>query len=369
MVFDVVVVGSGIVGLACAWAALQRGDRVLVLERDDRCVGASIRNFGFVTVTGQGRGLTWERARATREVWAEIAPQAGIELLQEGLLVLAQREEAVAVLQSLRQQAEGVELEWIEHADLVVLHPEFAQSPVLGALYSPYELRIESRVAVGQLQAWLQRQGVVFQNGAAAHLSHDARLSAAGASIPYGHLVLAPGPDLRYFAPQLVQEQQVNICRLSMMRVQVPAGYVLPHPVMSDLSLVRYRGYAEQACSASLLARLQAEQPDHLAHGIHLIVVQSADGSLVVGDSHHYGSTIEPFAQADSETLILKEMKTVLQLPEYRVTERWVGQYPSGKQDAVIERIAADISLVSVTSGTGMSTGFALAQEWAEMTR
>ncbi|NBO77516.1 MAG: FAD-dependent oxidoreductase [Betaproteobacteria bacterium] len=322
MVFDVVVVGSGIVGLACAWAALQRGDRVLVLERDDRCVGASIRNFGFVTVTGQGRGLTWERARATREVWAEIAPQAGIELLQEGLLVLAQREEAVAVLQSL-----------------------------------------------GQLQAWLQRQGVVFQNGAAAHLSHDARLSAAGASIPYGHLVLAPGPDLRYFAPQLVQEQQVNICRLSMMRVQVPAGYVLPHPVMSDLSLVRYRGYAEQACSASLLARLQAEQPDHLTHGIHLIVVQSADGSLVVGDSHHYGSTIEPFAQADSETLILKEMKTVLQLPEYRVTERWVGQYPSGKQDAVIERIAADISLVSVTSGTGMSTGFALAQEWAEMTR
>ncbi len=369
MVFDVVVVGSGIVGLACAWAALQRGDRVLVLERDDRCVGASIRNFGFVTVTGQGRGLTWERARATRDIWAEIAPQAGIEVLQEGLLVLAQREEAVAVLQSLRQQAEGVELEWIDQADLVKRHPEFAQSPVLGALYSPHELRIESRVAVGQLQVWLQRQGVVFQNGAAAHLSHDGRLSAAGAAIAYGHLVLAPGPDLHHFAPHLVQAQQVKTCRLSMLRVQVPAGYVLPHPVMSDLSLVRYRGYAEQAGSAALLSRLQAEQAEHLAHGIHLIVVQSADGSLVVGDSHHYDSTIEPFADARSEALILEEMQTVLQLPHHRVTERWVGQYPSGPQDALIERLAADISLVSVTSGTGMSTGFALAQEWAERTR
>ena len=43
-------------------------------------------------------------------------------------------------------------------------------------------------------------------------------------------------------------------------------------------------------------ARLQAEQPEHLAHGVHLIAVQSEDGSLVVGDSHHYGATPDPFA-------------------------------------------------------------------------
>ncbi|MDP2622594.1 MAG: NAD(P)/FAD-dependent oxidoreductase, partial [Actinomycetota bacterium] len=33
--FDVVVVGGGAIGLACAWRAAQRGLSVCVLERDE----------------------------------------------------------------------------------------------------------------------------------------------------------------------------------------------------------------------------------------------------------------------------------------------------------------------------------------------
>jgi glycine/D-amino acid oxidase-like deaminating enzyme len=95
-------------------------------------------------------------------------------------------------------------------------------------------------------------------------------------------------------------------------------------------------------------------------------VVQSADGSLVVGDSHHYGTTIDPFARSRSEALILDEMQAVLQLPHFEVVERWVGYYPSGPVDAIVHPLAKHASLVSVTSGTGMSTSFALAQEWAK---
>ena len=54
---------------------------------------------------------------------------------------------------------------------------------------------------------------------------------------------------------------------------------------MSDLGLVRYLGYAELPEAAALRRRLEAEQAEHLANGIHLIAVQSEDGSLVVGDS------------------------------------------------------------------------------------
>ena len=70
--------------------------------------------------------------------------------------------------------------------------------------------------------------------------------------------------------------------------------------VMSDLGLVRYAGYAALPEAAALQRRLAAEQGAQLANGVHLIVVQSADGSLVVGNSHHYATTPDPFAPEPS---------------------------------------------------------------------
>ncbi|WP_204351058.1 hypothetical protein, partial [Serratia marcescens] len=75
--------------------------------------------------------------------------------------------------------------------------------------------------------------------------------------------------------------------------------------VMSDFGLARYDGFAALPEAAPLKARLAAERPDMLANGIHLIVVQSADGSLVVGDSHHYGATPDPFAPTAVDDLIM----------------------------------------------------------------
>src|SRR5579863_4238154 len=93
--FDVAVVGAGIVGLAHALAAAKAGKRVVVIDRDPRANGASIRNFGFITVTGQDRGESWALARRTRDIWAEIAPEAGIAVEQKGLIVTLRHAEAV----------------------------------------------------------------------------------------------------------------------------------------------------------------------------------------------------------------------------------------------------------------------------------
>lgn len=65
--YDVAVVGAGIVGLAHALAAVRRGKRVVVIDRDARANGASVRNFGFVTVTGQAAGITWSALAAAEK--------------------------------------------------------------------------------------------------------------------------------------------------------------------------------------------------------------------------------------------------------------------------------------------------------------
>ena len=105
--YDVAVVGAGIVGLAHALAAARLGKRVVVVDRDAQANGASVRNFGFITVTGQARGETWARARRSREVWAEIAPQAGIEIVQRGLLLATRRPESRELLAAFLQTEMG----------------------------------------------------------------------------------------------------------------------------------------------------------------------------------------------------------------------------------------------------------------------
>ncbi|MFZ4687552.1 MAG: FAD-dependent oxidoreductase, partial [Hyphomonadaceae bacterium] len=96
--FDVVVVGQGVVGLAHAYAAARAGMSVAVVDRHERALGASIRNFGFVTVTGQARRDMWSLAMRARDIWAGVAPQAKIDVVQTGLNVFAHRREAADVL-------------------------------------------------------------------------------------------------------------------------------------------------------------------------------------------------------------------------------------------------------------------------------
>ena len=172
---------------------------------------------------------------------------------------------------------------------------------------------------------------------------------------------MAPGPDLVTLFPEAYARRRVTLCKLHMLRVAAP-GWRLPAAIMSDLGLVRYLGYRSPALPA-LRARLMAEQPEFLADGIHLIAVQGADGSLVVGDSHHYADSPDPFQPRDVDDRILAELSAVLDIPTPDVIERWTGVYPSGPETAFIEAVRPGVRLVNVTSGTGASTAFAIAEE------
>src|SRR3954452_21638692 len=51
--FDSIVVGGGVIGLACAWRAAQHGARVCVLERDRPAAGASGVAAGMLAPVGE----------------------------------------------------------------------------------------------------------------------------------------------------------------------------------------------------------------------------------------------------------------------------------------------------------------------------
>src|SRR5690606_12854799 len=65
---DIAVVGGGIVGLAVALATARQGRQVVLFERSDPAVGASVRNFGLVWPIGQPTGPTHDLALRSREI-------------------------------------------------------------------------------------------------------------------------------------------------------------------------------------------------------------------------------------------------------------------------------------------------------------
>jgi len=360
--FDLAVVGAGIVGLAHALAAARRGLSVVVVEQDARANGASIRNFGFVTVTGQQQGDTWRRARRSRDVWAEIAPRAGIRVVHRGLAVVARRGEAAGVLAAFLATEMGEGCELLGPAEARARLP-FLAGPAEAVLWSPHDLRVESAEALPLLSAYLAGElGVAFRYGTAVlGVASDGLATSAG-PIGAGAVAVCTGDALHALYADRIGAHGVTRCKLQMLRVRDPAG-ALPTSVMTDLSLVRYLGYAELPEAAALRARLEAEQADHLAHGVHLIAVGSADGTRVVGDSHHYGDTPDPFASDAVDRLILSEYAAVFGT-EPEIVGRWTGTYASAAgrpmlRDAPDERVR----VVIVTSGTGASTAFAIAEE------
>ncbi len=85
---DVAIVGAGIVGLAHALAAARHGLSVTVFERDERALGASVRNFGLPWPVGLALTPFHARALRCRSVWLETAHEAGFWLTENGSLFL-----------------------------------------------------------------------------------------------------------------------------------------------------------------------------------------------------------------------------------------------------------------------------------------
>ncbi|MFN3628992.1 MAG: TIGR03364 family FAD-dependent oxidoreductase [Casimicrobiaceae bacterium] len=363
--FDVVITGAGIVGLAHAWAATERGLTVAVVERDARAVGASIRNFGFVTVTGQRAGETWRRARRSRDIWAQVAPLAGIPILHRGLWLLARHEHSVPVLEAFAATEMGAECQVVSPGEAAERAPWLNLRGAQAALWSPHELRVESREAIPRLADWLaQARGVRFFWSESVLEASPRGVRTAQRRIDAGRVVLCPGSELTGVAGPYLADRALKLTRLQMLRVRPLPALRLGSAVMSDLSLARYAGYAALPEAAALRAHLEAEEPESLAAGIHLIAVQSADGTLVVGDSHHEDPAPWPFASETVDRRILRHLREAVAVEDVEVIERWTGVYPiGGGRDTLRLTPEPGLDVVVVTSGTGASTAFAIAEE------
>jgi D-hydroxyproline dehydrogenase subunit beta len=176
----------------------------------------------------------------------ELAPKAGLRIEQRGLVMVARRPEARAVLEAFLQTEMGEGCELLEPEAARELCPMLAQGAIAGALWSLHEVRVESRDAIPALARYLEEAlGVTFLRPTAVRSVVPPRIETSRGTIAAEAAVVCPGDDLHSLFADRLAPYGLTRCKLHMLRtVPQPDGWRLPAPVMSDLGLVRYLGYA-----------------------------------------------------------------------------------------------------------------------------
>ena len=205
---DVVVIGAGIVGLACAWRAAQAGLSVLVLDRGAPAPGASAAAAGMLApVTEAEFGeetllpLNLEGAAAWPPFAAELSDSTGVDLgyRRSGALVVAADRDDAEELRRLHalQLSLGLDAEWLSGRDCRELEPGLSPR-VSGGVLAPQDGSVDPRAVLRALRVALDDRDVEVAGAVEVTGIEEAGGSVAGLStsegrVPAHRVVVAAG--------------------------------------------------------------------------------------------------------------------------------------------------------------------------------
>ncbi|MEW5957480.1 MAG: FAD-dependent oxidoreductase [Chloroflexota bacterium] len=166
---DVVIIGGGIVGAACAYYLSQAGVKVHLVERDFPASGTSRACDSLILHWDKPPGPELTLAQLSATLWAGLAETLALKFEYErrGSMMLAENDEALA---AGRAKAEvmlgaGVRAELLNGQGLRALEPNLAPDLAGGVLF-PDDAQVDARHATLALLAAARRQGAALHTGA-----------------------------------------------------------------------------------------------------------------------------------------------------------------------------------------------------------
>lgn len=372
--YDLIVVGAGALGTFHAYFALQRGLRVLLLEKDARPMEATVRNFGQIITSGMAEGEWFDYARAGLATYQQIQAEYDISIRQNGSLYLASTPLEMQVLEEkhARYQAIGYPSRVLSAAQCRQRLPAVQASYCVGGLLFEQEVTAEPDQLIHRLLAYLVARFQLDYRPATP--VREVTAGDAGASVVDARgqrytatqVLVCSGRDCKLLFPEVFAQSDLQLCKLQMMATYPLPQVALPGSVLTGLSLRRYAAF--KACPS--FAELLAEPVDAELQrwGIHLLFKQAVDGSIIIGDTHEYADLAAAddldFNNADYlNQLMLREARRIVELPDWRIQRTWNGYYTQSKSQEIFQHSPDPrIHLVTGIGGKGMTSACGFAQ-------
>ena len=298
----IAIVGSGIVGMACAWRLSRSKAKVHVFDGNTESHEASWAAAGMLAPHHEATGPTplWELCRDSLQAWRKFPSQLDlaaheIDLRFGGGWVPVFDEDVHRQLMKKRDwlREQGVQVQWLGRDAALELQPHF-NSTILGALQIDGG-HVDPRKVCKQLRIKGEKQGVKFHLGKKVIDLNQGELTLEnGKKSTFDHVVLAAGA----WTPGLARITGLDLKGLPV------KGQMLRFAAHSSLSM------------------------GHFVHSEEAYAVQREDGSLVIG------STMEEdgFDRTDNPESIQRLTQGARRvfpcLEEVNVVETWTGLRP-----------------------------------------
>jgi glycine/D-amino acid oxidase-like deaminating enzyme len=264
-IYDVAVIGAGIVGAACAYFLGREGLRVAVLEKGIVGGGATAAGMGHLVAMDDSPAQL-ALTKLSLELWSELQGwlPASVEYRQTGTLWIAADDEEMGEVRRKYElyRAEGLACEMLDSRALAEAEPNLRR-PLAGALQVLGDGVIYPPTAAQFLLQLGTERGALFTGCGVSSIERDAVLLGDGRRISAGWVVNAAGCSA----------------------VELTAGVVMRrrkgHLIITD----RYPGFLRhQVVELGYLKSAHSVTADSVAFNLQ----PRATGQILIGSSRQY---------------------------------------------------------------------------------
>lgn len=374
--YDLIIVGGGILGLSHAYHALLKKKKVLLLEKNSQAMGASIRNFGQIVPSGFS--ATWQGyGRSSVKHYLDIASQADIAIRQEGSIYIASDDQEIQLLEELHQinQSNDYLSHLLTSEECISRYPNLSKEYGKAALFFPEEINADSQKTIPALTLFLIKNlGLdVAYNRTIIDIYTNANEVIAfdhqGDKWPADQLILCNGDEFSTLFPELFAETDITLVKLQMMETVTQKDTLkIPGSILTGWTIRRYESFQECPSYQAIKAK-KNELDFQRRFGVHILFKQTAEGSVILGDSHEYADInnrddLRLFETNEVVNSFMVDAASKIMDLDYKIARTWIGCYSRRKSGEIYHHTIDDrIHIVTAIGGKGMTGSLGWAEE------